>query len=522
MSSFEDLDLRPAVVDALAAEGVEIPTPFQEEAIPLLRRDNNLLGRAGPGAGTLVAYGAALLDRLEAGGGELRAVVLAPGRDRADGLASSLALLTRRTGHAVAALGGTWALPERADVLFASPADLLEAVRTSRIKLTTVQALVVDGAAVMHAQDELEALETLVGLVPSDTQRVVISLPVTDAVEDFVTRHVKRAVHVPPASASEADETIPHRGRLRYVVPDGSRKDAILAVVDRLLADEEARHVVVFFDSDDEAAEIGDRLTLHGYDAGAPGDRAVPVWLGVDDREVQGVLSDLDDASDVATVSFRVPAGPDSLDRRHGRGGPGLVLALGRELPHLRETARVAGYELDVGAQPRPTALASELDRFREQLEQALDTQDLAPHFLLLEPLAERYSAAEIAAAAVALLRSGPSPTAGDGREVEAAESAEETSAWVRLFISLGKKDDVGPGDILGAITGESAIDGDRVGRIEIKDTFCLVEVDQRVARKVIQAMNGITVKGRSIRVDYDRKNARSGGTGERGGSSSR
>ena len=65
MDSFEGLGLGPELVEALTSEGVEEPTPFQTAAIPVIRRGNNLLGRAGPGAGTLVAYGAALLDRLE-------------------------------------------------------------------------------------------------------------------------------------------------------------------------------------------------------------------------------------------------------------------------------------------------------------------------------------------------------------------------------------------------------------------------------------------------------------------------
>ena len=70
MESFEELGLAPELVVALGSEGVEEPTPFQGAAIPVIRRGNNLLGRAGPGAGTLVAYGAALLDRLEPGGGQ--------------------------------------------------------------------------------------------------------------------------------------------------------------------------------------------------------------------------------------------------------------------------------------------------------------------------------------------------------------------------------------------------------------------------------------------------------------------
>ncbi len=86
----------------------------------------------------------------------------------------------------------------------------------------------------------------------------------------------------------------------------------------------------------------------------------------------------------------------------------------------------------------------------------------------------------------------------------------------MRLFVGVGKKDGAGPGDLLGAVTGEAGVGGDRVGKIEIQDTFSLVEVDEEVAEKVIRAVNGTTIRGRSARVDYDR------GPGPRTGGSRR
>ena len=67
--SFEDLEVMPELVEALAAEGLEEPTEFQRTALPVMRRGNNVLGAVGPGAGTLVAYGLALLEGIEIGAG---------------------------------------------------------------------------------------------------------------------------------------------------------------------------------------------------------------------------------------------------------------------------------------------------------------------------------------------------------------------------------------------------------------------------------------------------------------------
>ena len=62
--------------------------------------------------------------------------------------------------------------------------------------------------------------------------------------------------------------------------------------------------------------------------------------------------------------------------------------------------------------------------------------------------------------------------------------------------------------DIVGAVTGEARIAGEQIGRIEVRDTFTVVEVDSSVAERVIRALNGTTMRGRSLRVDFDRKTA--------------
>src|SRR5688572_32817021 len=66
MASFNDLGLREPLLMALEEEGIEHPTALQQAAIPVLRREGNLVARAGSGSGKTLAYGLGVLDRLEA------------------------------------------------------------------------------------------------------------------------------------------------------------------------------------------------------------------------------------------------------------------------------------------------------------------------------------------------------------------------------------------------------------------------------------------------------------------------
>lgn len=500
MDSFEDLGVGPELIEALAAEGIERPTPLQETAMPVLRRGNNVVLAAGPGSGTLVAWGVPTLDGLDREGVGPACLVLTPTDAVAADLARSLARLAGAVGHGVAALGSPWALPSRARIVMGTPEAVVEAARAKEISLDGIECLVVDQAEKLEAMDRFPAVERVLEYLSRDGQRIVTALPVTDGVSDFVERHVRRAATI-PSKVPEAGspEASLKRGSIRFRVVQSDREQGVLATVAELLA-ADARHVLVFCRSEDRAADVGDYLTLHGYLASAPGDTNAPVWLGVNALEARAAAEGIEG---VAVVSCDAPVGPDELDRRHGIADDGVVVIVPREIPHIRDVARRTGYS--VAPLPlKATSKSAGLDQLRDRLARAIEEEDVDAYSLVLEPLFEQYDAAQVAAAATALLRKKmpdtPEPTAS------AADTAVRSApAWVRLFMSVGERDGLTPGDLLGAITGEAGVDGDKVGRIEIKESHSLVDVEESIAKRVIQAVNGTTISGRSVRADVDR-----------------
>ena len=170
--SFDDLGLPSELTEALSAEGFEEPTEFQRIAIPLLRRGNNLLGAVGPGAGTLLTYGTAILERTKPQGGRPGALVLVATDASATSLAESLARIAATTGHSIGALGGAWLLPERCDVLFATPSKVKSAVDGSSLTLEGVEVLVVDGASAIETISGLDTVSALFEYVAAGAQRV--------------------------------------------------------------------------------------------------------------------------------------------------------------------------------------------------------------------------------------------------------------------------------------------------------------------------------------------------------------
>ncbi len=81
----------------------------------------------------------------------------------------------------------------------------------------------------------------------------------------------------------------------------------------------------------------------------------------------------------------------------------------------------------------------------------------------------------------------------------------EREANMTRLFVSIGRRDFVRPGDIVGAIAGEAGIPGSSIGSIDIFDKHTLVDVPNNVANQVVNAMEGNNIKGRRVSIEIAR-----------------
>jgi ATP-dependent RNA helicase DeaD len=536
-SSFSELGLREALQRALEDEGLERPTAVQRAAIPVLRREGNVVARAGSGSGKTLAYGLGILDRLAPRGAEegedgerpaagARLLVLAPTPEAARHAALALVPYAQAVELTVTAAGGGWGTPEgEADVLVSTPAAVMDAVRRSAVKLDAVEAIVVDGASHIEELGGWEAVETLFDHIPRDAQRVLFTPRLTSGVEDLADRRVKRAIRYPAEPAVPPADAPATTGVVGYVPVAETQK---VDVVARLLGGDRGGEAapVLFCRTDERAASVAEELALRGFLIGDLDDPDVDVAVVGAGATPEAIAEATGERPGVA-ISFDVPADEETLRARHGGDEPGFVLVETREMGHLREIAGRAALEArPAGVTGEPPAALAEVGAFRGRLRRAVSEEDLGAQMLLLEPLFEDFTAAEVAAAAAALLRRRPTaqeaaPTAAGARPAAAPRTAPQASAEVgpapsataRLFVGVGERDGVRAGDLVGAIAGETDIPGSKIGRIEIRDTFSIVEVPAELAEQVIRTLNGTTIKGRAVRVDFDR-----GGTRRPGG----
>jgi hypothetical protein len=183
-----------------------------------------------------------------------------------------------------------------------------------------------------------------------------------------------------------------------------------------------------------------------------------------------------------------------------GGAEPPVLVLTPHQLPWARRTFR------PLSPMPLPGRTASldqRAERWRRRLEETLEAGGLDGELFTLAPLLARHDPVEVAAAALRLAAAARSPKAELADAAQAAQAA--VPAFARIWVGIGKKDNVRPGDLVGALTREVGLPADAIGRIETRDLFCLVDVRADRAESAVKGLTGISIRGRRLTARVDR-----------------
>ncbi len=477
MSNFEELGIASALVEHLRSLGYRRATALQTDAVPVIARGTSAFGVASTGSGKTLAYALGIAKRAEAKSQGLQILVLRPTDHRAAATAKALKRFLRPLELEVKLVRpGRQRAHASAHLAVASPHAALAAVQASVVKFDELEALIVDGVAAMIALGASEELETLVAQVPKDAQRVTLSGQLTPEVEDWIGRHARRARRLTDIPAEI--EPVSKEAAVDFcAAPQDQWLGSMIARLEGAEVKGTARHIV-HCRFEDDAANLSEMLAVRGFAPGAG-----------DDSSLRIVCDDETDPA-ASSISWGVPLDLPSFQARVEGSASALFLVEPRELAHLRRLAVALDIRLAARPSPRETEAQRSTQQTRDRLRDAAASRDLEPYILLLEPLLQELTPVQIAAAATALLR-----------EHAPEEPEPSLPAWTRLYVALGRRDSIRPGDIVGAITGETAIDGEQIGRIEIRDTHSLVEIAAPLAEQVIRSLAAATIRGKPAHV---------------------
>jgi ATP-independent RNA helicase DbpA len=454
-NKFKSLNLTAEILANLESLKYLEMTPIQEKSLPIILENKDLIAQAKTGSGKTAAFGLGILSKLDVTKYHIQSLVLCPTRELAEQVCTEIRRLARFTGHikVLSVTGGTpeffqaRSLYHGAHIIVGTPGRVQKFLEKGILNVDNVKMFVLDEADRMLDMGFFDDIHNIASFLPKERQTLLFSATYPPKIEELSQELQKNPVEVTVDTQHEENA-------IKQIFFEVDSQNQKLEGLKLLLSNYKPESVIVFCNTKLACASVEKFLQDQGISALAihgdleQKDRTL-VFTKFSNRSCS-VLVATDvaarglDVKDVqAVINFDIFPDPEVYVHRIGRTGR-------------------AGKE----------GLALNLFLGKEQY--ILD--DIATYL----NVTHQYQ---------------------DLKSLKTDQQYDVVPAMATLFISGGKKDNIRPGDILGALTKDAGILGKDVGDIKIFDINSYVAVSPSQAEVAVAKLNAGKIKGKKFRV---------------------
>ncbi len=545
--TFRQLHLNELLIESLDSAGYSVPTPIQAHTIPLLLEGRDVLGQAQTGTGKTAAFALPLLQRIDLDNKQTQVLVLTPTRE----LAIQVATAFERYGSGLKGLrvasiyGGQdyqvqfRQLDRGVHVIVGTPGRVMDHMRRGSLKLEGLQGLVLDEADEMLRMGFAEDVEFVLSQVPATRQTALFSATMPSAIRRIAKKHMTNPAEVTIEQQSATADTV----RQRFVIAAPHQKQGALG---RILEAEPIDAVLVFVKTKITSEPLAEFLSARGHrTAVLHGDVAQKQRERIVEKLRAGKI-DVLVATDVAArgldvqrishvINYDLPFDSEAYVHRIGRTGRAGRSGEAILFVHPRERRTLKRLEQDMRQTIEPMDIPSNrtinkqrVARFHERIRTAIEHPQLEKYASVVQQFQSETDASfEQIAAALAVLAHGDLPlllteelrpagfvdaratkepfrSRSDQRSVtpNGPRPVSRRPKGVEAFrIEVGHAHQVKPGNIVGAIIGESGLEGSMIGRIDIFEEYSIVNLPEGMPREVFRSLKKTWVAGRKLNI---------------------
>ncbi|KQB86329.1 DEAD/DEAH box helicase [Corynebacterium lowii] len=580
--TFDSLGLPDNVLKAVSKVGFENPSPIQAQTIPLLMEGNDVVGLAQTGTGKTAAFALPILSRITVSERSPQALVLAPTRELALQVADSFQSFADHLGniHVLPIYGGQAygiqlsGLRRGAQIIVGTPGRVIDHLEKGSLDISNLRFLVLDEADEMLNMGFQEDVERILEDTPEDKQVALFSATMPAGIRRISKQYLSDPREVTVKSKTRTNTNITQRW---LHVAHRNKLDALT----RILEVTEFEAMIVFVRTKNETEEVAEKLRARGFSAAAiNGDIAQAQRERTVDQLKDGRL-DILVATDVAArgldverishvLNFDIPNDTESYVHRigrtgrAGRSGEAILFVTPRERRMLRSIERATNAPLTEMDLPTVDEVnESRKAKFADSITQSLEDSQIDIFRGLVKSYSEKNDiplediAAALATQAQAgdefLMKEQPKESRRDRRERferddrrddrrggrrdrfdrddrrddrRGGRSRFEAEPGKKMYrLSVGKRQHVRPGAIVGALANEGGLNSKDFGRISIFGDHTLVELPQGLPREVFDRLSDTRISGQLINIEpdtgrppRDRGGYQRGGDRDRGG----
>lgn len=528
-TTFAQFGLSDELNRAISDLGYEMPSPIQRKTIPLLLEGKDIIGQAQTGTGKTAAFALPTLQQIDTTTSRVQVLVLTPTRELAIQVAEAFHSYAKHLGRVrVLPVYGGQSISQQirhlrsgVQIVVGTPGRIMDHIRRETIDISALKMVVLDEADEMLNMGFEEDVEWILSHTPDTRQTALFSATMPRQVKRIAEKYLQNAVNV---EIEQKTMTVPTIQQFYLNVSDKQKTDALTRLLETETASGEA--VLIFHRTKLGAANLTDKLQARGYAAEAMhGDMSQAQREAVVKKLRSGAV-EIVVATDVAArgldveristvVNFDMPSDTENYVHRIGRTGragrvgKAILFVTPRQQRMLRDIERYTKQPIEPIRLPTQADVAARrVSMLKDRITTTLDEQDLELYLSLVEDLAEETGrdAVEIAAAA-AFLSVGEKPLQVNV-EPERNRFSYAEDGMTRLFISVGRRQQISPAHIVAAIANEADIPGKAIGAIDVNDQFSLVDVPTEFVQQILERMSRSRIGKQNAMIRLDQNAA--------------
>ncbi|PKM77963.1 MAG: RNA helicase [Firmicutes bacterium HGW-Firmicutes-15] len=471
---FKQYGFSDEILHAIEKLGYENPTDVQEQVLPHAFKGRDLIVQAQTGSGKTAAFAIPICQNIVLEQKQPQVLVLTPTRELAVQVQEEIANIGRFNRIRVAAIYGQQPiyfqrnqLRQRVHIIVATPGRILDHLQRGNVSFEEIRYLVLDEADEMLDMGFIDQVEAILKVMPPDRVTMLFSATMPDAIEKICSQYMRSPKKIEVVSQNPTTARIE---QYYYTVEEDDKYHLLSQIINTHRPDS----CIVFCHTREKVKLLYHRMKTQGHSCWAlhggmeQRDRLATMqgfkngefpFLIATDVAARGI--DIEELSLV--INYDIPFEKEKYVHRIGRTGrinnEGLAITLISrcEMKMLQEIENYVGYQIPEKALP--------------SLQELLDGTTRVEVINAYRPTPKRDRCAEL------------------------------NADIIKLRINAGKKKNMRPGDILGALTKIECVRACDIGIIDVQDHFSYVDILANKGGLVLEALKDMPIKGKKVNV---------------------
>lgn len=575
--TFEELGLKSEVLQSLENMGFVTPTPIQEKAIPhLLQEESDFVGLAQTGTGKTAAFGLPLVSKVDDKSRTPQGLIICPTRELCIQITKDLQNYSKNLKiNVVSVYGGTDIrrqisdIKRGAQIIVATPGRLVDLTKRKAVDLQDINWVVLDEADEMLNMGFKEDIDFVLDKTPEWRNVWLFSATMPKEVAAIAKNYMQDPLEVSIGHKNQTNENIEH---IYFVIKERDR----YAALKRLIDFNPNIYGLVFCRTRRETAAVAEKLAKEGYSAeplhgdlsqaqrdnvmGKFRRKSIQILVATD-VAARGI--DVDNITHV--INYNLPDEIENYTHRSGRTaragnkGESLVLINTREGYKINQIEKKIRTTFAKGTIPNSKEICEiQLMKLVDKVITSEVKEDDIAEFMPIvmtefeeftkEEVVKKFVSAEFNRFLEYYERAGDlNAKAGDrgdrddrggrdrgrgrdrdrgGRDSDrggrdrdrGGRGRRDDENKTRFFVNLGKRDGLNPGGLLRVVCDSTTLTSEKIGRIDILESFSFFDADKDLADKIIKEVNGADYEGHRVKVEVTKKRDGGGGGSRSGG----